>query len=72
MPRQLAALSCRKEKSTERRTEWAGLLGWLGGAWFRFGNQGWEFLEIGRFWQILLVIGLIYWFGLLWRTVAPA
>jgi len=52
--------------------EWAGLLQWLGGAWFWFGNQGWEFLEIGRFWQILLAIGLVFWFGLLWRAVAPA
>lgn len=52
--------------------EWAGLLQWLGGVWFWFGNQGWEYLEIGRFWQILLAIGLVFWFGLLWRTVAPA
>src|SRR5215467_4978092 len=52
--------------------EWAGLLQWLGSAWFWFGNQGWEFLEIGRFWQILLAIGLVFWFGLLWRAVAPA
>ena len=41
-------------------------------AWFWFGNQGWEYLEIGRFWQILLAAGLIFWFGLLWRAVAPA
>ena len=52
--------------------EWAGLLLWLGKAWFWFGNQGWEYLEIGRFWQVLLAIGLVFWFGLLWRTVAPA
>ena len=52
--------------------EWAGLLQWLGNAWFWFGNQGWEYLEIGRFWQILLAIGLVFWFGLLWRAVAPA
>jgi len=52
--------------------EWAGLLQWLGDAWFWFGNQGWEYLEIGRFWQVLLAIGLVFWFGLLWRAVAPA
>lgn len=52
--------------------EWAGLLQWLGGLWFWFGNQGWEFLEIGRAWQILLAIGLVFWFWLLWRSVAPA
>ena len=43
-----------------------------GNAWFWFGNQGWEYLEIGRAWQILLAIGLVFWFGLLWRNVAPA
>jgi nitric oxide reductase subunit B len=47
--------------------EWAGLLQWLGRAWFWFGDQGWEYLEIGRAWQILLAIGLVYWFGLLYR-----
>ena len=52
--------------------EWAGILQWLGKAWFWFGNQGWEYLEIGRAWQILLAIGLVFWFGLLWRNVAPA
>jgi nitric oxide reductase subunit B len=52
--------------------EWAGILQWLPTTWFWFGNQGWEFLELGRFWQVLLAIGLIFWFGLLWRAVAPA
>ena len=52
--------------------EWAGLLQWLGNAWFWFGNQGWEYLEIGRFWQISLAVSLVFWFGLLWRAVAPA
>ena len=52
--------------------EWAGILQLLGKAWFWFGNQGWEYLEIGRAWQILLAIGLVFWFGLLWRNVAPA
>ena len=49
--------------------EWAGILQWLGAAWFWFGNQGWEYLEIGRAWQILLAIGLVFWFVLLWRAV---
>jgi nitric oxide reductase subunit B len=52
--------------------EWAGLLQWLGPLWFWFGNQGWEFLELGRAWQILLAIGLIFWFWLLWRNLTPA
>lgn len=51
--------------------EWAGMTGLLGRWWFLFGNQGWEFLEIGRFWQYLLVAGLFAWFALLVHTVRP-
>jgi nitric oxide reductase subunit B len=51
--------------------EWAGISGLLGDGWFWFGNQGWEFLEIGRFWQYLLVAGLLAWFALLWWLVRP-
>ncbi|MEO9131342.1 MAG: nitric-oxide reductase large subunit, partial [Sphingomonas sp.] len=52
--------------------EWAGISGMLGGWWFWFGNQGWEFLEIGRFWQLLLVVGLLGWFALLWWIARPS
>jgi nitric oxide reductase subunit B len=52
--------------------EWAGLLQWLGSLWFWLGDQGWEYLEIGRAWQILLAIGLLFWLFLVWRSVAPA
>ena len=52
--------------------EWAGVLQWFPTSWFWFGNQGWEFLELGRFWQVLLAIGLLFWFFLVWRAVAPA
>jgi nitric oxide reductase subunit B len=52
--------------------EWAGLMQWLPKTWFWFGNQGWEYLELGRFWQILLAAGLVFWFVLLWRAVTPA
>jgi len=51
--------------------EWAGILQWLGAAWWWIGNQGWEYLEIGRAWQILLALGLVFWFVLLWRNVRP-
>jgi nitric oxide reductase subunit B len=52
--------------------EWAGIAQWLPTSWFWFGDQGWEFLELGRFWQVLLAIGLLFWFFLIWRAVAPA
>jgi len=51
--------------------EWLGMTGLLGDWWFWFGNQGWEFLEIGRFWQYLLVAGLLAWFALLWWLARP-
>jgi nitric oxide reductase subunit B len=44
----------------------------LGDLWFWFGNQGWEFLDLGRFWQILLAVGLVFWLVLLVRAVASA
>ncbi|MFZ3322693.1 MAG: cbb3-type cytochrome c oxidase subunit I [Usitatibacter sp.] len=51
--------------------EWLGMSGLLGDWWFWFGNQGWEYLEIGRFWQYLLVIGLLAWFAILWWLARP-
>jgi nitric oxide reductase subunit B len=51
--------------------EWAGLAQLLGRWWFWFGNQGWEYLELGRGWQMLLVAGLFVWFAMLWALVRP-
>jgi nitric oxide reductase subunit B len=44
----------------------------LGDLWFWLGHQGWEYLDLGRAWQVLLAIGLIFWVGLLLRGVGPA
>lgn len=49
--------------------EWLGISQLLGKWWFWFGNQGWEYLELGRVWQYLLVAGLFAWFGLLCTLV---
>ncbi|MEW6187000.1 MAG: cbb3-type cytochrome c oxidase subunit I [Thermodesulfobacteriota bacterium] len=47
-----------------------GLKGLLkGDTWFWLGHQGWEFLELGRLWQILLLVGLIIWLGLVVRAL---
>lgn len=51
--------------------EWAGIAQLLGPWWFWLGNQGWEYLELGRVWQVLLVVGLFAWFALLWSLVRP-
>ena len=50
---------------------WAGTFQWMGDAWFWLGNQGWEYLELGRVWQIGLAAALLFWFYLLVRAVAP-
>ena len=52
--------------------EWAGISQLLGDWWFWLGNQGWEYLELGRIWQYLLVIGLLVWFALLWWVARPS
>ena len=46
-----------------------GIKGMLGNLWFWFGHQGWEFLELGRIWQILLFGGLIFWLVVVYRAV---
>ncbi len=51
--------------------EWAGLSGLFKNSTFWFGSQGWEYLELGRFWQYLLIIGLLAWFVLVARTSIP-
>ncbi|MEA5114412.1 MAG: nitric-oxide reductase large subunit [Geobacteraceae bacterium] len=43
----------------------------LGHLWFWFGHQGWEYLDLGRAWQIMLAMGLVFWIFLLFREIAP-
>lgn len=47
--------------------EYAGIEGWFKNAWLWFGNQGFEYLDLGRFWQILLTLGLFFWVTILFR-----
>jgi nitric oxide reductase subunit B len=49
--------------------EIAGIKGLLGDWWFWLGHQGWEFLELGRLWQILLFVGLIAWLLIVYRPL---
>ncbi len=39
---------------------------------FWFGHQGWEYVDIGRFWQAFLFIGLLLWLLLMGRALWPA
>ena len=36
-----------------------------------FGNQGWEFLELGRFWHILMLASFVLWITIIFRGVRP-
>jgi len=39
---------------------------------FWFGHQGYEYVDIGRFWQIFLFVGLMLWLVLVGRALWPA
>jgi nitric oxide reductase subunit B len=39
---------------------------------FWFGHQGYEYIDLGRFWQIYLFIGLLLWVVLVLRALWPA
>jgi len=47
--------------------EYGGIEGWIRKGWSWFGAQGFEYLDLGRFWQILLTIGLFFWVAILFR-----
>ena len=52
---------------------WLGTLQRLGTDFsFWFGNQGLEFTSMGRLWQVLLFVGLMFWLLLMGRALWPA
>lgn len=52
---------------------WLGTLQHLGNDFsFWIGNQGLEYTSMGRIWQILLFVGLLFWVVLLGRGLMPA
>ncbi|MFV0459318.1 MAG: nitric-oxide reductase large subunit [Actinomycetales bacterium] len=55
--------------------EWASIMGHLGhgnAVNFWVGTQGFEYVDLGRLFQIGLAIGLFLWLFLMWRGMAPA
>ena len=52
--------------------EYLGINDRLGNLWFWFGHQGSEYLDLGRFWQVLLAAGLVFWLFLMFRALRPA
>ena len=49
--------------------EFGGVHGWFGDDGSIFGIQGFEYLDLGRFWQVLLVIGLFFWAAIIFRAL---
>ncbi|WP_206061790.1 nitric-oxide reductase large subunit [Nonomuraea basaltis] len=47
--------------------EAVGIFGGLGELWSWLGMQGFEYLDLGKLWQILLTVGMAFWVAILWR-----
>ena len=45
-------------------------LGYVQNFWF--GHQGYEYVDLGRFWQLFLFVGLVIWLLLMGRAIWPA
>mgnify|MGYP002347979662 FL=1 len=53
--------------------QWLGVMQRLGLIQnFWFGHQGYEYVDLGRFWQLFLFVGLIIWLLLMGRAIWPA
>lgn len=53
--------------------QWFGIMQRLGLTEnFWFGHQGYEYVDLGRFWQWLLLVGLFLWLFLMTRALWPA
>jgi nitric oxide reductase subunit B len=53
--------------------QWMGVMQKLGLVTnFWFGHQGYEYVDLGRFWQIFLFVGLFIWLFLMGRAIWPA
>jgi nitric oxide reductase subunit B len=53
--------------------QWLGVMQKLDhGPNFWFGHQGYEYVDLGRFWQLFLFAGLFIWLALMVRAMWPA
>ena len=53
--------------------QWMSVMHMLpGDLWFWLGHQGYEYVDLGRIWQIALLVGLLLWLFLVARTAIPA
>lgn len=52
--------------------QWYGVMQRLGLVQnFWFGHQGYEYVDLGRFWQLFLFVGLFIWLALMGRAIWP-
>jgi nitric oxide reductase subunit B len=52
--------------------EWLSVKGMLGTAWWWLGTQGWEYMELGRLWMLLLIAGMGIWLYIVFRGLRSA
>jgi len=52
--------------------EYLSIKGSLGKAWWWLGTQGWEYLELGRLWMLLLIAGMGIWLFIVARGLRAA
>jgi nitric oxide reductase subunit B len=53
--------------------EWLSVMNKMSDAnWFLFGHSGYEYIDLGRFFQAALLIGLFLWLFLMARAIKPA
>ncbi|WP_313469033.1 cbb3-type cytochrome c oxidase subunit I [Carnobacterium sp.] len=51
--------------------EWGSILNVINDKWWLVGHFGWEYLELGKFWQILFILGMVLWVVILLRGFIP-
>lgn len=51
---------------------WLSVTGKMTSNNFLFGHQGYEYIELGRVWQLLLIAGMLIWLVLVVRAIKPA
>ncbi len=52
--------------------EYLSIKGLMGKAWWWLGTQGWEYLELGRLWMLLLIAGMGIWLFIVARGLRAA
>jgi nitric oxide reductase subunit B len=52
--------------------EYLSVKGMLGESWWWLGTQGWEYMELGRLWMYLLILGMGIWLFIVYRGLRSA